>query len=304
MKGQHSPSKPQSIVETVRKGLRHLEVAWSPQTYLDTGIPDLNEVLGSRDLGIPYGRALEISGLESHGKTALALTLAALAQKQDAYVVWIDFENSYDDRWVRTRGLDPDHNFSLFQPYEGLFGSEKTPRIISGQELCDEVETALPLIHKQTECMVLILDSLPAILLAEEGNIDLANRNLRTSMALPVFLGALAKRWVPKARSYNILLIFVNQMRQNPMAMFGDPWYTPGGNALKFYLHVRARARRTKGGKILQKGKQVGMQGILSNVKNKVGGVEGSKVGYKIYFHGLTEFLSIEELKQGGGDED
>ena len=44
--------------------------------WLDTGFEQLNAVMGSSKLGIPFGRVYEISGMESHGKTALALEIA------------------------------------------------------------------------------------------------------------------------------------------------------------------------------------------------------------------------------------
>jgi len=88
------------------------------------------------------------------------------------------------------------------------------------------------------------------------------------------------------------------------MQMFGSPYYTPGGNALKFYCHSRVRVQRTKGGKVLRMGQQVGIQGVIINVKNKAGGVEGAKIGYKIYFDGPTEFLPTERLKRGAEDGD
>jgi len=291
-------SRSDKILSQVRRRLKHVELEWTPQAYLDTGNPMLNNVLGHPDLGIPYGRVMEVSGMESHGKTALVTTLAAIAQQQGAYVVWIDFENSYDPEWVKKRGLDTENDFLLFQPYEGMFGNEKSPRIISGNELCDEVEDALPLIHKHANRIVLVVDSVPAILLTEEADSDVADRNLRTNMALPMFLGALLRRWISKARNYNILLIFINQLRQNPMQLFGSPYYTPGGNALKFYSHCRVRVQRTKGGRVMHMGKQVGIQGVMTNIKNKAGGLEGSQIGYRILFDGPTEFLDPKEIKK------
>jgi hypothetical protein len=60
---------------------------------------------------------------------------------------------------------------------------------------------------------------------------------------------------------------------------------------------VRVRLRRTKGGKIVRKGKVVGIQGVIQNLKNKVGGYEGSSIGFRLLFDGPIEFVPVEELE-------
>ena len=45
-------------LEKIRAKLGHCGMKWKPSAWLDTGIPDLNTVLGDREEGIPYGRML------------------------------------------------------------------------------------------------------------------------------------------------------------------------------------------------------------------------------------------------------
>jgi len=80
---------------------------WKPTVWLDTKIPDLNSVIGDEEYGIPYGRIIEIAGWESVGKSAIILSLAALAQADGALVVWGDFENSFNPKWALQRGMAP-----------------------------------------------------------------------------------------------------------------------------------------------------------------------------------------------------
>ena len=232
----------------------------------------------------------------SHGKTSLAWALAGIGQAQGAFVVLVDFENSYEESWTRKRGIDPDKNFMLFPIYEGIFPGEKDQRFIYGNELCTEVEKALPLIHKSYDRIILIMDSIPAILLPERGDDNIAV--FKQNQALAAFLSRKFPVWTGKFRAHNVLPIFINQLRQNPMQMFGSPDYSPGGNTQKFHYHARVRVRRMKGGKIPQNGRVIGIQGKMTNIKNKSGGAEGSEVGYKIYFDGPTEFLKAEDLKK------
>jgi RecA/RadA recombinase len=89
----------------VRKALKHMTMDWAPSIWMDTGIPDLNCVIGHKTRGMPYGRILEMSGWESHGKTAITLSLCALAQRDNALIIWGDLENSWEDDWAKQRGM-------------------------------------------------------------------------------------------------------------------------------------------------------------------------------------------------------
>jgi recombination protein RecA len=281
-------------IRKIRERLGHFTMEWSPAAWLDTGVPDLNQVLGHRDKGLPYGRIIEMAGWESMGKTALALSLCGAAQRDGATVIWADFENSFNDDWARLRGLDPDSAI-LIQPYVGKF---RKPRLSTAQELCTEVESAIIGSGKRSSRKVLVVDSVASMLPEGEALAGLEGGSMRSRMDLPLFLGALLRRWVAMVQSYSALSIFINQLRQSPMAKYGDPTYTPGGNALKFYSHVRVRVRRAKGGRIMQKGKLVGIQGIITSRKNKTGGLEGSSVGYRLMFDGPVEFLPAKDLER------
>jgi recombination protein RecA len=293
-----SRKKPESVLSKIRKDLGHVELEWSPEVFLDTGIPDLNQVFGHPEQGIPYGRPIEIAGRESAGKSAIAWALAGIAQQQGAFVIWVDFENAYTRSWTEQRGVDPDKNFLVFQTYEGQFGKEKKSRIILGDELCDEVQRALPVIHQTySDRIFLVMDSITAILLPEQT--EDGPGGFKANIALASFLSRRFPLWTPMFRNYNVLPIFVNQLRQNPMQLFGNPWYSPGGNAQKYYYHARVRVARGKGGKVLGKKKQqVGIQGIITNIKNKSGGLEDSRVAYRIIFDGPTEFFDHQQLKK------
>lgn len=307
-------NSPAAILKAIRTKLKHYSTEWTPEHFLDTGFPELNAVLGHRDKGIPYGKMVEIAGLQSHGKTALVLDLATLAQVDGAQVVWLDLENSWEDEWAAKRGLDPTKIFVL-NPYVGKFRKKKKKgddsinedsgstklelRLSTAQELCEEVEAVLMDLHEKDPDTKIFLgvDSVTAFLTEEEAAAGLTDQNMRTAMSLPIFLGKLLRRWVGLAQSYNVLMFFINQIRLAPIA-FGNPERTTGGSALKFYCHVRASMRRAKkGGKMLRQGHQIGIKGTLTNTKNKAGGVEGDKCGYKIYFGKPSKFLAASEVE-------
>jgi recombination protein RecA len=65
-------------------------------------------------------------------------------------------------------------------------------------------------------------------------------------------------------------VIFINQVRTNPMQMFGNSQTTPGGDALKFYCSLRLNVRKEGGSEIKDGTKIIGHRIKISVVKNKV----------------------------------
>src|SRR5215471_15982158 len=94
-----------SKLAAIRKKLGHAPLIWKPTLWLDTKVEGLNSVLGHRDKGIPYGRMIEVFGWQSQGKSSIILSLAALMQRDGAYVILGDIENSFDSDYARARGL-------------------------------------------------------------------------------------------------------------------------------------------------------------------------------------------------------
>lgn len=304
----------------IRKRLSHLAMKWTPSCWLDTSIPELNAVMGHTDKGLSYGRMIEVSGWESSAKTSLMLSVAAIAQRNGAHIIWGDVENSFEADWAIKRGLakcpkcknvDPEkctacegcgldvNRITLIQPYVGTFENEKQPRLSTAQELCSEIEESISLKRKEGKCFV-VLDSIAALLTEGEGKAGIEGSNMRSNMELPMFMGRLLRRWVGLAQIHNALIVLVNQLRESP-SKYGGP-YTPGGNAPRFYSHVRIRVKRVQGSKIVQSGKTVGIKGIITATKNKAGGREGAQVGFKLWYEGPIEFLAAKDVMPKAGE--
>lgn len=285
------------LLGRIRKKLGHLTHEAEPTEFLNTGNKYLNSVLGHPDKGLAYGKILEIYGMESNGKTALAIDLACLCQADGAAVVWVDLEHSFDPEWIARRGLKIDE-VVLIQPFVGKFEGSKEKRLSTVQELMEEAEGVMTELRKSGVLKIcIVIDSVAAMLVEEEAEAGLTGQNMRTSNALPVALGRLLRRWIGLLQDYHAVALFINQMRTKPGG-FGDPAYTPGGNALRFYAHVRVRMRRVKGGRMTQSGKTVGIKGILRNDKNKGGGVEGTECGFKIFFDGKSRFVAASAIRE------
>lgn len=286
--------------ETIRKGLGHSPFSVPDRGRFDTGNKGLNGIFGSYKLGgLRIPTCIELTGQPSSGKSVLAIDLGATAQRQDFFVLFIDFEQSFDPEWAESRGLLQDEeSFALFQPYLGKVGREREPRLITGEELLKEAETFMKELRKLNKRPFIILDSVAAILPEAVAGAEIDEQNRYTYTALSRLMSNLMPRWLGLIASCSGIGVFINQLREVPGVVYGDKWRSPGGNAVGFYSHIRVRMRRkgSDSGKMRDSGKIVGVKGIMTNKKNKAGGVEGAEIGYKIYFDGHSQFVKKESI--------
>lgn len=83
---------------------------------ISTGSLGLDHALGV--WGIPRGRAVEVFGPESSGKTTLALHVIAEAQKAGGTAAFIDAEHAFDATYAKALGVDLT-NLLMSQPDNG-----------------------------------------------------------------------------------------------------------------------------------------------------------------------------------------
>ena len=217
-----------------------------PIEAIPTGSFGLDLALGIG--GVPKGRIVEIYGPESSGKTTLALSIIAQAQKQGGVAAFIDAEHALDVIYAKHIGVDVD-NLLVSQPDYG-------------EQALEIVET----IARSGAVDVIVIDSVAALTpKAEiEGNMGDAQVGVQArlmSQALRKLTGIVHKM--------NVTVIFINQIRMKiGMMGYGSPETTTGGNALKFYASVRLDVRRIA--TLKQGDKEVGNRVKVKVVKNKV----------------------------------
>lgn len=309
MKKHKSKMSAQETVDYIKGALGYKSYAKPMEHWLDTGSPYLNKVLGSKKLGLCYGKVILIAGVESSGKSALAAKLVGLGQKDGADIAWVDGENSYDPRHVKHQGVDP-NNVALFVPEYGEFGytHKKIKRVVkedveAAEDLFDRVSIWMKLRRKQNPDgkLIVVIDSTNSFAPTEVIAAGLTEQNMRTKSAASVFWGTLLQSWTPLALHTNAIVIFIAQLRTDPSKMFGEKEYVSGGKALKYYPSVIVWMRRISNGEIIRHGRQVGVKGIVSNRKNKAGGgsIERKKCGYKCpFFKDDWKFMDADELKK------
>lgn len=212
---------------------------------IPTGSISLDMALGVG--GVPRGRVVEIFGAESSGKSTLALSTIAQAQKLGGNAAYVDVEHAMDPIYAKAIGVDTD-SLLISQP--------------------DSAEQALEItdyLVRSGGVDVVVVDSVAALVPAAElegemGDTHVGLQARLMSQALRKLTGTIHKT--------NTVAIFINQLREKVGVFFGSPETTPGGRALKFYSSVRIDLRRAESVKI---GDQVVGNRIRARVvKNKV----------------------------------
>ena len=212
------------IEKTCGKGSIMRMGADSPRVRLDaisTGAINLDAAIGIG--GIPRGRVTEIFGPESSGKTTLALSVVANAQRNGGAAAYIDAEHALDIEYAKKLGVDID-NLLVSQPDTGEQGLEITEILVrSGAVDIVVVDSVAALVPK-------------AEIEGEMGDSHMGLQARLMSQALRKLAGS-----INRSRTS---VIFINQLREKIGVMFGNPETTTGGRALKFYSSVRLDMRR------------------------------------------------------------
>jgi recombination protein RecA len=245
------PNEIDALIERVNK--KHpgvLRYASTLQTFQRVGTGSL-----AYDLALGGGWPLnvwnEIVGLESHGKTVMAMK--TLAQQMlldpDYKALWIASED-FNPEWARTLGVD-------------------TTRVVLAYT--NVMEDAYGIIIEGLDSQLfdaIVLDSYPALVPTQEAEntmydpivavgARLTNRLMRVSTP--------SMRREPEER--NCLCLIINQWRDRVGVTYGDPRTTPGGKGKNFSFFTRVEVVRD-GWVDLNKVK-VGQTMKIRTIKNK-----------------------------------
>ncbi|MCC6138516.1 MAG: recombinase RecA [Bdellovibrionaceae bacterium] len=197
--------------------------------------------------GYPRGRIIEIYGPESSGKTTLALTAIAQAQKQGGVAAFVDAEHALDVGYARKLGVNTE-DLLISQPDTGEQALEITETLVRSGAIS-----------------ILVVDSVAALTPRAEIEGDMGDSH----MGLQARLMSQALRKLTAAiNKSQCTVVFINQIRMKIGVMFGNPETTTGGNALKFYSSVRLDVRRI--GAITVGEEAVGNRTAVKVVKNKM----------------------------------
>ena len=245
-----------SVLDQIKKRYGEGSIMWlGEQGHLDvetipSGSLALDIALGIG--GIPRGRIIEVYGLESSGKTTLALHMIAEAQKAGGVAAFIDAEHALDPTYARNIGVDLDQ-LLLSQPSSGEQALEITEQLVRSGAID-----------------IIVIDSVAA--LVPEAEIAGAMGDVQVGLQARLMSQAMRKLTGVTSQS-KTTVVFINQIRTR---IGGGPWgpstTTSGGLALKFYASARLEIRRIGG---LEEGigadkTKIGNKTRVKVVKNKL----------------------------------
>jgi recombination protein RecA len=254
-----------SIDQQEKRKMADLVVSQIRSTFGQGSILKMNEVLDqdieltstgslSIDLatgvgGIPRGRIIEIFGPESSGKTSIALSTIAQAQRTGGIAAYIDAEHALDPQWAAKLGVKVDEMY-LSQPS-------------NGEEALEIVDNLV----RSNAFDIIVIDSVAALVPKSEieGNMGDSTMGVQArlmSQALRKLTGAISKS--------KTSVVFINQIRLKIGVMFGNPETTTGGEALKFFSSLRLDIRKIGQIKNPNGEGSIGVRVRVKIVKNKM----------------------------------
>ncbi len=208
---------------------------------IPTGALSLDLALGVG--GIPRGRVTELYGPDGSGKTTLALSIIASAQRAGGLAAFIDAEHAVDPSYAKRIGVNLD-DLLISQPD-------------SGEEALTIAETLI----RSNAVDVLVVDSVAALVPRAELEGQMGDASMGAQARL---MSQALRKLTAVIHKAKTSCIFTNQIREKIGVMFGNPETTPGGRALKFYASVRIDLRR------------------INIIKDSMGKVTGSHIRAKV----------------------
>jgi len=253
---------PRTLVERMRDKVReHFKDEAAADTFGSGGYSAVREVLPTgievidRHVigigGLPYGRIVEVSGLEDVGKSSFINGLIAAAQRDGATASLGDSERKVQPNWVDEFGVKRDD--VLLLPSHTV------------EEWLQSVILTIRGFGRQHK-LVFILDSVPSTTPKKALDEDLADAEIP---------GAMASSWSRGLRQLNKLLserlalvVLVNQLRSKIGVMYGPTEETAGGRAIKQYASLRLSLSHTAGGAFKEGGAVTGKWVSFYSKKN------------------------------------
>jgi recombination protein RecA len=218
--------------------------AMTPPAVTPTGSLALDHALGVG--GLPRGRITEVYGPEGVGKTTLALSVLASAQRSGGTGLFLDTEHALDPTWAATAGVDT-HRLLLCRPESG----EQALQVAS-------------LLIASGEVDVVVIDSIAALVPQVEldGQIGTQHAGVQAhllSTALRTLAGPIARA--------QVAVVATNQLRQRAGTP-GQALYTAGGRALGYYASVRLHLHHPQ--PVIEQHQVIGARVRVQVTKNKL----------------------------------
>jgi recombination protein RecA len=284
------------VTSTLKKSSKIFQDASKAGTLqkIPTDSPQINFLFSG---GITIGRMHRFRGPESSGKSTACNYLAGQLQRklptsgfygvspEQRYVVYVDWERSFDMNYAAENGLICDEDHLIYM----------TPESIE-----DFSDAIIPMI-KTGELAAIIFDS-DAAACTRAMWVDESGKATFGGQARA--LGECLRKLVATISNYKTTLFWISQERVNMTPMSHLPNCT-GGEAPKFYASTVNRATKTD---VIKNGNDViGITMRIRNYKNKCG-IAFRDANVKLYYKGgfkpdeeyIDFLLAFDIIKQKG----
>jgi len=226
--------------------------------YISTGSILLDYIISNkRDGGVPASRLTEILGLESSGKSLVALEIIKNTQLKEGIAVLVDTEHATSFEFMQRLGINIDRLIYL------------EPECI--EDAFEAIEATIKLLKESypDKLVTIVFDSVAACPAKAELEADYEQQNMGLQARA---ISKSLRKITQYIGKQDICFVFTNQLKMkiggfNP---HGIPQYVaPGGLALKYHSSVRIQLSRKKE---IQDDSQtiVGFNTYTKCIKNKI----------------------------------
>jgi len=190
---------------------------------------------------------VEILGLESAGKSSMAIHAIVSVQQSGGIAAIIDAEHAFDRDYAEKLSVDTKKLY-ISQPDNGEQALEIAQHLISSKEIA-----------------LVVIDSVSALTPQAEIEGDFGDSKMGLQARL---MSQGMRKLTAIVHKTNTTLMFINQLREKIGVMMGSPYVASGGNALKFYSSQRLDVRKV--GQIKDGENIIGHMARVNVIKNKL----------------------------------
>lgn len=253
-----------SFMAQVTKNVDVIDLGAREENFYRLGDYNLDRALGG---GLPSGQIYAFQGPHASGKSLAALTVAkqVLASDPETHVAYFDTESKISKKALDKMGLGSNPNFNH----------------LTIDNLEDMIDTAIQMAESGFFKLI-VIDSLDSLVTDEQEE-----RDIHDGSKVGGYKAKLLSEWLPSvthaASTNDCAMLFVQQIRLNPGAMFANPEVTSGGEAIKFYTTTRLRFGPNKEGNQEVDGKLVYQGATVKVLKSNQGAVPKDAVKIRFY---------------------